>query len=43
MEILSQTPIMEIDPLYQSLASKLVVAIIIGIIATWVCVFVAAT
>lgn len=39
MEIINQSPIMEIDPLYQSLALKLLVAMIIGFFATifWVC------
>lgn len=34
MEILSQTPVMGMDPSYESLALKLLVAIIIGFIAT---------
>ena len=39
MEILNQSPIMEMDPLYQSLAVKLVIAMIIGFFATVFCVF----
>lgn len=39
MEILSQTPIMEMDPSYESFAIKLLVAIIIGFIATCICIF----
>ena len=38
MEILNQSPIMEMDPSYQSLAIKLFVAIIIGFFATVFCV-----
>jgi hypothetical protein len=38
MEILSQTPIMEMDPSYKSLALKLLVATIIGFVATLICV-----
>ena len=38
MEILNQTPIMEMDPSYKSLALKLLVAIIIGFFATVFCV-----
>lgn len=38
MEILNQSPIMEMDPLYKSLALKLLVAIIIGFFATVFCV-----
>ena len=38
MEILNQSPIMEMDPLYQSLAIKLLVAMIIGFFATVFCV-----
>lgn len=37
MEILSQSPIMEMEPSYKSLALKLLVAIIIGFIATVCC------
>lgn len=39
MEILNQSPIMEMDPLYQSLAIKLLVAMIIGFVATVFCAF----
>lgn len=38
MEILNQSPIMEMDPSYKSLAFKLLVAIIIGFFATVFCV-----
>ena len=38
MEILNQSPIMEMDPSYQSLALKLLVAMIIGFFATVFCV-----
>ena len=39
MEILSQTPIMEMDPAYTSLGVKMLIAIIIGFFATVICVF----
>lgn len=39
MEILSQTPVMGMDPSYESLALKLLIAIIIGFIATCICIF----
>lgn len=39
MEILSQTPVMGMEPSYKSLAIKLLVAIIIGFIATCFCIF----
>lgn len=39
MEILSQTPVMGMDPSYESFAIKLLVAIIIGFIATCICIF----
>jgi hypothetical protein len=38
MEILNQSPIMEMDPSYKSLALKLLVAMIIGFFATVFCV-----
>lgn len=38
MEILSQTPIMGWDPSYKSLALKLLIAMVIGFIATLVCI-----
>ena len=38
MEILNQTPIMEMDPAYNSLALKLLVAVGIGLVATVICV-----
>lgn len=38
MEILNQSPIVEMDPSYQSLAIKLLVAMIIGFFATVFCV-----
>lgn len=37
MEILNQSPIMEMDPSYKSLAFKLLVAIMIGFFATVCC------
>ena len=39
MEILNQSPIMEMDPSYKSLAFKLLVAMIIGFFATVFCVY----
>lgn len=38
MEILSQTPVMGMDPSYKSLTIKLLVAMIISFIATLICV-----
>lgn len=38
MEILSQTPIMEMDPSYTSLGVKLMIAMIIGFVATLICI-----
>ena len=37
MEILSQSPVMEMDPSYKSFALKLLVVIIIGLFATIIC------
>lgn len=38
MEILNQSPVMEMDPSYKSFAIKLLVVIIIGFFATMICV-----
>ncbi len=38
MEILNQTPIMEMDPAYERLALKLLVAAFIGFFATVICI-----
>ncbi len=38
MEILSQTPVMGMDPSYESFALKLLISLIIGFFATVICV-----
>lgn len=38
MEILSQIPVMEMDPSYTSLGVKLLIAVIIGSFATLICI-----
>lgn len=38
MEILNQSPVMEMDPSYKSFALKLLVVIIIGSFATMICI-----
>lgn len=38
MEILNQSPIMEMDPSYASLGAKILIAMIIGFFATVICI-----